>query len=202
MGIPAQIREIKQFNPLISLSIGGEVMYYFERHWGLSAGIHFENKSMATTARVKEYSMRFGDFDGLFTGYVKTNVKNGYVSVPLVLCYALPHSLLARAGIYYAYLLTPSFYGSVYDGHLRQGKEGSQTNTTISAESPSHYAFSDQLRRHDMGISCGMEWGITRHFLLSMDINFGLLPIFPSSFQGVKMNMYNVYAAFAFGYLF
>jgi hypothetical protein len=202
MGIPAQIREIKSFNPLISLNIGIGAAYWFAPQWGVAMGVHFENKSMKAIAGVKEYAMRFGEFEGLFTGEVQTNVKNGYMTLPVTLCFNFLPPLTAHFGLYYAYLLTPSFYGSVYDGYLRQGVPGSETNTNIPKEEPQTYAFPEELSLHDFGLTGGVEWNVMRHFLLSFNLSWGLRPLFPKSFAGIQISMYNIYGTFAFGYLF
>jgi hypothetical protein len=105
-------------------------------------------------------------------------------------------------GGYYAYLLDPSFTGSVRDGHLRTGDAGQEYNIQMPMETPSYYDFSTELNKHDFGLHGGIEWNVTRHFLLSFDLNWSLRRIFPAAFTGMNIAMYNVYSNFAFGYLF
>jgi hypothetical protein len=205
MGIPAQIRQIKTFNPVISLNVGANVAYWVTPRWGILSGIHFENKGMTTTARVKEYDVRLvqdgGAVAGLFTGYVETKVKNGYLTIPIAACLSLM-PLTVHLGLYYAYLLDHLFEGSVYGGYLRQGEAGKEYNMDIPEDKPEHFDFSNELAQHDFGATTGIEWNIRRHFLLAFDLNWGLRTVFPKSFTGVKFSMYNVYATMSFGYLF
>ncbi|MDR2813752.1 MAG: PorT family protein [Prevotellaceae bacterium] len=204
MGIPAQIREIKSFNPLISLSMEADVVRWFGERWGISSGIRFENKGMTTVARVKEYAMRLrteeGEISGLFTGEVETKVKNGYLNIPLALHYRLSASLNARLGGYYAYLLDPSFTGAAYAGHFRHGSPGFESNMEMTE--PSYYEFSSELSKHDFGLLGGVEWNAFRHLVVSLDLNWGLHTIFAKNFTGISFSMYNVYSNIAFGYHF
>ncbi|MDR1021839.1 MAG: PorT family protein [Prevotellaceae bacterium] len=204
MGIPAQVREIKSFNPLISFSIGADVVRWLDARWGVSSGVRFENKGMTTVARVKEYAMRLrtesGEMSGLFTGEVETKVKNGYLNIPLALHYRALTPLSVHAGAYYACLLDPSFTGSAYGGHFRQGNPGSESN--IGMAEPSYYGFSSELNRHDVGLLCGVEWDVLRHLAASFDLSWGLRSVFAKGFTGVSFAMYNVYSNFAFGYRF
>ncbi|GHT13231.1 membrane protein [Bacteroidia bacterium] len=206
MGIPAQIREIKTFNPLISLSIEANAIYWLSPKVGVFTGLRFENKGMTTQARVKEYNVRLkqddGEVSGLFTGEVETKVKNGYLNIPLAFYFCWLSSFNVHFGGYYAYLLDPSFTGSVYDGYLRTGAVGQEYNMDMPKENPSYYDFSNELNKHDFGLHGGIEWNVTRHFLLSFDLNWSIHRIFPKSFTGMNIAMYNVYGNLAFGYKF
>ena len=203
MGIPAQVREIKSFNPLISLSMEAGVVRWLDARWGISSGIRFENKGMTTVARVKEYAMRLhlddGEISGLFTGEVETKVKNGYLNIPLALHYRLLASLNARLGGYYAYLLDPSFTGVACAGHFRQGDPGFEHNMEMERQP---YEFSSELSKHDFGLFGGVEWNAFRHLVVSFDLSWGLHTIFVKGFTGVSFPMYNVYSNVAFGYHF
>jgi hypothetical protein len=204
MGIPVQVREIKSFNPLISLSIEANVVRWFDARWGISSGVRFENKGMTTVARVKEYAMRLrteeGELSGLFTGEVETKVKNGYLNIPLALHYRLLAALNVRLGGYYAYLLDPSFTGAAYAGHFRQGNPGFERN--MEMEEPTQYEFSSELSKHDFGLLGGVEWNAFRHLVVSLDVSWGLHTIFVKDFTGISFPMYNVYSNVAFGYHF
>ena len=204
MGIPAQVREIKSFNPLISLSMEANAVRWLDAQWGISSGVRFENKGMTTVSRVKEYAMRLhtedGELSGLFTGEVETKVKNGYVSIPLALHYRLLASLNARLGGYYAYLLDPSLTGAAGAGHFRQGEPGFERN--MDMEEPVRYEFSSELSKHDFGLLGGVEWNAFRHLVVSLDVSWGLHSIFVKDFTGVSFSMYNVYSNVAFGYHF
>jgi hypothetical protein len=204
MGIPAQVREIKSFNPLISLSIEACAVRWLDAKWGISAGLRFENKGMTTVARVKEYALRLrteeGELSGLFTGEVETKVKNGYLNIPIALHYRLLAPLNVRLGGYYACLLDPSLTGAARAGYFRQGNPGFESN--MEMEEPVPYEFSSELSRHDVGLLGGVEWNAFRHLVVSIDVSWGLNSIFVKDFTGVSFPMYNVYSNVAFGYHF
>jgi hypothetical protein len=198
MGIPAQVREIQSFSPLVSLSMEADAVYWLHPKWGVGSGIRFENKGMSTVARTKEYAMQVGELEGKFTGRVETKVKNEYLNIPLALHYRLLQPLNVHFGFYYAYLLEPLFSGTVSGGHLRTGNPGEETNQPM--EAPELYSFSDKLNKHDFGLLGGVEWNAFRHLVVSFDLNWGLRSIFPKEFRGISFAMYNVYANVAFGY--
>jgi hypothetical protein len=206
MGIPAPIREIKSFNPLISLSLGGEVSYWLNAQWGVSTGVGFENKGMSTVARVKEYALLLktdeGELQGLFSGEVKTGVHNGYMTIPLSVTYHTDKNINLLLGFYYAYLLTPSFTGSAYNGKFRTGNEGSEYNMEMTEPAAFPDSFSEALNKHDYGISGGIEWYAFKHFFVAGELDWGLRSIFPHSFKGIDMSMYNLYFKASFGYKF
>jgi hypothetical protein len=205
MGIPAQVREIKSFNPLISLSMEADAVWWFDERWGVSTGIRFENKGMTTLAQVKEYSMRLraeeggGELQGLFSGEVETKVKNGYLNIPLALHYQALTTINVHLGVYYANLLDPMLTGFARDGYLRHGQPGFEENSDIIDQS---YDFSGELSKHDFGLLGGVEWSAFRHLVVSLDLNWGLRSIFAKGFNGINFPMYNIYTNMAFGYRF
>ncbi|MDR0414008.1 MAG: PorT family protein [Prevotellaceae bacterium] len=206
MGIPAPIRKINTFNPLVSLSIEVSSVWWFDARWGLSSGVRLENKGMTAVAQVKEYPIRLrtedGELQGLFSGEVKTEVKNGYLNIPLALHYRILPPLNVRIGGYYSLLIDPSFTGSVCDGYLRNGHPGFESNMNIERENPRDYEFSDDMNKHDFGLVGGVEWNAYRHLVVSFDLAWGLRSVFAKGFTGVSFPMYNIYANVAFGYRF
>ncbi|MDR3328774.1 MAG: PorT family protein [Prevotellaceae bacterium] len=199
-GIPAEVREIKTFSLILSPCIAADAVYWLTPKWGAGAGLCLERKRMATTANVKEYAMQLGGLHGAFTGDVQAKVSNSYLSIPLLAHYRASASLNLRAGFYYAYLTAPSFTGEAYDGQFRTGPSGQEVN--MDMREPSAYAFSNELNRHDFGLSGGVEWQPYRHVTAGLDLTWGLRPIFPSDFTGIGMTMYNVYSKWSVGYRF
>jgi hypothetical protein len=206
IGIPAQIRKIETFNPLISLSLGGNATYWINERWGVSTGIHFENKGMSNVSHVKEYKLlletKEGKLEGLFSGEVKTVVHNGYMTVPLTANYHVSEKINLLAGFYYAYLLTPSFSGSAYNGYFRTGESGHEYNMEMTEPSNFPDTFSDALNKHDYGVSAGVEWFAFKHFFVAGKLDWGLHSIFSSDFKGIDVSLYNVFVNGSFGYKF
>ena len=89
--LPVEIRDITGYNPTMAVAIEGNVTKWFdqEKKWGMRIGIRLDSKGMKTNANVKNYGMEIigegGErIKGNWTGYVKTNVKNTYLSFPVL----------------------------------------------------------------------------------------------------------------------
>ena len=89
--LPVEIRDITGYNPTMAVAIEGNVTKWFdqEKKWGMRIGIRLDSKGMKTNANVKNYGMEIigegGErIKGNWTGYVKTNVKNTYLSFPIL----------------------------------------------------------------------------------------------------------------------
>ena len=84
--LPVEIRSIDGYSPSMAISIEGNTTKWLDakKIWGLTIGLRLENKSMTTEATVKNYNMKIintngGELKGLWTGGVKTKVKNNLV---------------------------------------------------------------------------------------------------------------------------
>ena len=106
---------------------GAYLLYgrYLERKWGMRIGVRLDNKGMKTDALVKNYGMEIiGDggeiVKGNWTGHVKTNVKNTYLSFPVLATHQFNSRFSMNLGPYFAYMLEGDFSGNVYDGYLRE----------------------------------------------------------------------------------
>ena len=109
--LPVEIRAITGYNPTLALAIEGNVTKWFdqERKWGMRIGIRLDNKSMKTDARVKNYGMEIiGDggeiVKGNWTGYVKTDVNNTYLSFPVLATHLFNRRFSMNLGPYFAYV--------------------------------------------------------------------------------------------------
>ena len=65
---------------------------------------------MTTEATVKNYGMKIintngGELAGLWTGGVKTKVKNSYLTIPILADYRISKRWIVSAGPYFSYLL-------------------------------------------------------------------------------------------------
>ena len=205
--LPAEIRKIEGYRPGMQIAIEGNVIKWFYQHkWGALLGVRLENKGMKTDARVKNYYIvmesndgeKIGHIEGNWTGYVKTNVKNSYVTLPFQVIYKISPRWDLKFGPYISFLTNGEFSGSAYDGYIRDGSPvGEKSNVTEAT-----YDFSGDLRRFQWGADLGGEWRAYRHLSVYTDFTWGLNSIFPGDFKSVSFKMYNVYLNFGFGYVF
>ncbi len=194
--MPGSIEKIESYSLSYVPAIEAEALRWINKKVGISAGIRSDNKGMKSTAKVKEYSMNFEDFQGRFRGTVDTEASFNYLGLPILAHYALKENFSVHAGAYYAYLLSGEFKGATFDGVLNSG-------TDIMNVNRESYDFSKELRRTDAGFIIGLNFlPYNEHLLLSFDFNYGLMSVFPSDFNGVSDEMQNVYGKFSVGYLF
>lgn len=205
--LPAEIREIKSYRPGMQIAIEGDLIKWIDKtKWGVLLGVRFENKGMKTDARVKNYHMVMDSYDpvnpghmeGAWTGYVKTNVKNSYVTLPLQAIYKVSKRWDLKLGPYFSFLTNGDFSGIAYDGYIRHINPTGE-KATISEAS---YDFSENLRTFSYGIDAGAEWKAYKHLSVYTDLTWGLSSIFEKGFQSISFKMYNVYLNFGFGYVF
>lgn len=202
--LPREIREINSYNPTLAIAIEGDIYKRFaQSKWGMLIGIRLETKGMKTDARVKNYHMEMtaddgGAMSGAWTGNVKTEVRNTYLSFPVLAAYKVSKRWELRVGPYFSYALDREFSGSAYDGYLRNidptGDKVYVTNAT--------YDFSEDIRHFQWGLQLGGEWKAYKHLSLYADIEWGLNSIFPSQFKSVTFDMYPIYANMGFAYVF
>lgn len=212
--LPAEIRSIESYNPTLCFHIEGAVQRQFTTHWGTMIGVRFENKGMKTDARVKNYHMEAVNNDGsgtvvgAYTGRVKTEVNNRYLTFPVLATYTFNDRWMVKAGPYFSYLLNGSFTGEAYDPHGKECAEGDSyirdldpTGTKTEVTSAS-YDFSKDLRRFQWGIQLGGEFKAYKHLSVSANLSWGLNGIFPSDMQSVTFALYPIYGTIGFNYLF
>ena len=194
--MPNNITNIESYSPKLFPSIGVDALKWLNEKSGVSAGLRFENKGMKSIASVKEYSMNFEDFHGRFNGTVDTEMTFNYIGLPILAHYILTKKISVYAGAYYAYLLNGEFKGAANDGTLNSGSG----KVEIIRE---EYDFSKELRRHDAGISIGLNYlPYSERLLVSFDFNYGFLSVFQSDFTGITDDMQNIYGKLSVGYLF
>ncbi len=205
MPLPAEIRKIKNFNPLLNLMIGAEVKQTFNENWALLSGLQFESKGMETQAQVKNYNLTMvsgdeGEISGVFTGVVRTRVKNSYLTLPVSAMWKPDRQAqwAVKAGIYGSFLLDGIFNGSAYDGYLREGNPtGERINITNA-----YYEFSEDLWQWNWGLLLGAEWRPFPHLSTAIDLSWAINSIFKKNFDVIAYKMYPVYATLSFGYIF
>ena len=203
--LPAEIRKIESYNPLLNLMLGAEVRQSIHRNWSLTSGLQVESKGMETRARVKSYRLTMvsgneGEISGVFTGTVRTRVKNSYLTLPLLATWRPERQAKwgIKAGVYGSFLLDGEFSGSAYDGYLR---EGDPTGERIDITTAS-YEFSEELQRWNWGVQLGAEWRPFSHLLTGIDLSWGVNSILKKNFDVITCKMYPIYGTLNFGYLF
>lgn len=202
--LPAEIRKINSYNPTLCVQLEGAVQRKYGRHWGTMIGVRFENKGMKTDATVKNYHMEAinddgsGKVNGSWTGKVKTEVNNKYLTFPVLATYSFNDRWQIQAGPYFSYLINGDFSGKAYDGYIRDGGPTGQKAEVGSAT----YDFSDDLRRFAWGVQLGGEFKAYKHLSVSANLTWGLNGIFPSHFESVTFALYPIYGTIGFNYLF
>lgn len=204
--LPEEIRKIDSYAPGIAISIEGNATKWFNNKWGMTVGVRLENKSMTTEATVKNYGMKIintngGELKGLWTGGVKTKVKNSYLTIPVVADYKISKRWTVSAGPYVSYLTEGDFSGHVYEGHLRTPDQ-TGTRVDFTGESVATYDFSDNLRKFQWGLQLGGEWKAFKHLNVYADLTWGLNDIFKKDFDTISFAMYPIYLNIGFGYAF
>ena len=206
--LPVEIRDITGYNPTMAVAIEGNVTKWFdqEKKWGMRIGIRLDSKGMKTNANVKNYGMEIigegGErIKGNWTGYVKTNVKNTYLSFPVLATHQFNRRFSMNLGPYFAYMLEGDFSGNVYDGYLREGDPtGNKVVFADGKNAP--YDFSKNLRRFQWGAQLGAEWRAFKHLNVYADLTWGLNDIFQKDFDTITFAMYPIYLNVGFGYAF
>ena len=112
--LPAEIRGINSYNPTLCVQLEGAVHRKFGKHWGTMIGVRFENKGMKTDATVKNYHMEAinddgsGVVNGAWTGNVKTEVNNNYLTFPVLATYSFNDRWQVQAGTFHTSSMVPS----------------------------------------------------------------------------------------------
>ena len=208
LGLPREIREINSYNPTLQLGLEFNVTKWFasNQKWGIRTGLRFEGKGMKTDAKVKNYYTQIDESDGrqtkgFFTGNVRTDMKNSYITFPILLTYKSGEKWKLSAGLTFSGLIDKDFHGYVYEGVLR---EGSPIGSPVEFEGTARgiYDFSSSLNRFQWGAEIGTEHKINNHLIVYTDLNWGLNGLFKKNFDAISFTMYNIYLNIGFGYQF
>lgn len=201
--LPAEIRKINSYNPTTAFSIEGDVIKMFENKWGISAGVRLETKGMKTDATVKNYHMKMiasdgGEMEGQWTGGVTTTVKQSLLTIPVLAVYKISNRWEMELGPWFSYLISGEFFGTAYDGYLRDGDPVGEKVNVSSAT----YNFDNDLRRFQCGMQLGAQWRAFSHLNVSANLTWGVMPIFKKDFDTITFNMFPIYANLGFAYVF
>lgn len=191
--LPNTIREIKSYSPGFSPAVGYEAQYSFNGHWGISAGVRYTVKGMKITDSVIYFhtliSMDSSVFEGDFTGTNKTICKNAYVEIPVTTTFTTRSNWRFKLGLYAGFLVRPSFYGDVTDGYIRKGNSLGEKVAIDTAT----FNFDNELKKFDLGIQAGAEKVVWKRLAITGNLQWGLIPLFPSSFKGMGFKMNNIF---------
>jgi len=195
--LPAEIRQIHSWSPGVAGTLAFQATRWITPHWGITSGLAIDVKGMKIAADVKYMNTNLavgegehtGVFTGMFSGKNKTTVRNGYLLLPLMGSYAPDNVWRLRLGGYFALLQDAGFEGSASDGYIRIG---GPAGDRINIESAT-FDFSDNIRKIDVGLMGAADWYFTRKLSLTGQLSWGLVPLFPSDFNGIPYKMYNIY---------
>ena len=171
--------------------------------YGIKAGFNIGGTSPLPLPKEirKIINTNGGELQGLWTGGVKTKVKNSYLTIPVVANYKISKRWKLSAGPYISYLIEGGFSGHVYDGHLRTPDQ-TGSRVVFSGESIATYDFSENLRKFQWGLQLGGEWRAFKHLNVYADLTWGLNDIFKKDFDTISFAMYPIYLNVGFGYAF
>ncbi|MFD2552836.1 porin family protein [Sphingobacterium tabacisoli] len=205
LGFPNTIRKIDSFNPGFKFGLEANATKWLDKKWGVRVGLRFEEKGMKTKAKVKNYLTEIvkdnSKVRGYYTGRVETNVRNTYLTAPVLAVYKLADTWNLYGGLYFSALLDNTFDGYVSDGYLRQDTP-TGAKITFEEGSQAGYDFSDNVRKFQWGTQLGAEWKMNKHFKLLSDVTYGFNNIFEKDFSSIDFSMHNIYLNVGFGYSF
>lgn len=207
IGMPRTIRSIDAYHLTPSVMVGVDVALPLHKRWGVTTGLHFENKGMKAKVTTKSYHMEMkkGDsqLEGLFTGHIKQDVAEWMLTLPIQATYKASDKVTLRGGPYFSLIMGHDFSGIAYDGYLRQGDPTGPKIEIGDVEGEwATYDFSDKMRRMHYGIGIGADWEIVNHIGVSADLNWGLNGVFHNSFKTIEQTLYPIYANIGVFYKF
>jgi hypothetical protein len=178
--------------------VGIDAMLPLNEKWGISAGLHFENKGMKAEVTTKSYHMEVikggTHLSGLFTGHVSQKITQWMLTVPVQATLGLGKKVMLKGGPYVSFLLSKGFSGIASDGYLREGNPtGAKILMGDKEGEWATYEFDDDMRSVQFGIGVGVDWQVYKCFGVSADLNWGLTGIFPSDFKTVEQTLYPIY---------
>lgn len=191
---PNTIRKIDAYWPAFAPAVGYERLYHFNKKWSIGASLTFEVKGMGTRAEVLYQQTIIttddgGTFQGIFSGKNETKVFNTYFTLPVYAVYDIDAHWRVKLGLYAACIVKSSFKGSVSDGYIRNGGPLGEKVDIDHAT----FDFSKNENKFDWGLHAGGERTVGKKLAVAADFNYGLRPLFPSSFTGMDFSLYNIY---------
>ena len=153
--------------------------------------------NMLLLTKVTNY-LDFKQIEGsyVYNGKNKTDMRNDYLVLPLLAAWRPAEQWRVRLGGYVAFQNNAQFEGTASDGYIRNG---GPTGEKINVESAT-YDFADEVRSFDAGLMASGDWFFTEKMAVTAQLSWGLVPIFPSDFEGLSYKMYNIYLSLGIAY--
>lgn len=197
LGLPDNIRKINSFNPLLLPSLGYEGSFYLCKKWRWGVGVRFDRKGMKVSDSVIYFQtlvqqtdgQNTATFEGAFSGTNTTEVHNSYITLPFFIELLPGKYWHYKLGFYTAFRLKGKFRGNVSDGYIRNG---GPTGEKVIIDQAT-FDFSDLQRDIDYGLHAGVERDLGKRIAVTASLQWGLHPLFPASFTGVSVPMYNIF---------
>lgn len=192
--------ELTSYNPKLNPKLGTNIVYFFNKQWGIGTGISLDWKGMRIHTKVTDVHLSIdvpehGTLTGNVTGKSTTSVKTIYLTQPIYGIYRFNPKWQVKTGIYMAEALYRKFDGDV-------------TNVKIVEDSPATremnvtYAtldYSDDVRKFDMGILLGGEFSLNNRISFYGDFTWGLTPYFSKTVP-IHFTMRNIYLSLGVAY--
>lgn len=205
--MPVEIRKIGSYDPKVNVTAEATATKWFgeSQKWGISAGLKYEEKDMATGAYVKNYSMEIlndgNKVAGYWTGYVNTDYHTSLLTAPIMANYRINKHLKVRAGLYASVVLNEQFTGHVSNGYLREGTPVGE-KLSFTDDNTASYDFTCDLRDYQWGGQLGATWYAYKHFTVNTDLTWAFNNIFEPEFKTISFDLYPIYLNVALGYSF
>lgn len=205
IGMPATIRSLDTYRMEPNFTLGLGIYKSLGGGWGLTTGLHLENKGMDIEATVKNYHMaivRGGQrLEGNFTGRNSIQAEQWMLTLPLLATYSFGGNVNLKLGPYFSYVKNPKFSGYAYDGYIRVGDPtGAKVELGTDEGSRGNYDFSDSMRSWQFGMMLGADWYFHRQWGVFADLSWGFTDIFHSSFDTIEQNLYPIYGTIGVSY--
>lgn len=205
MDMPSSIRSLDSYKLEPNFSLGLGVYKHLSGHWGITTGLHIENKGMNIDATVKNYHMsivRGGQsLEGQFTGRNSSEVEQWMLTLPLQATYSFGDNVYLKLGPYMSYVRSHTFRGYAYDGYLRVGDPtGPKVEMGSDEGSRGSYDFSDDMRNLQFGMMIGANWYFHKRWGAFADVSWGFTSIFKKDFNTIEQTMYPIYGTIGISY--
>ena len=205
LGMPASIRSLDSYKLEPNFSLGLGVYKNLSEHWGITTGLHIENKGMNIDATVKNYHMaivRGGQsLEGQFTGHNTSEVEMWMLTLPLQATYSINRNLHLKLGPYMSYVRSHTFRGYAYDGYMRVGNPtGAKVELGSEDGNRGTYDFSDDMRNLQFGVMLGTEWYFHKLWGVFADLSWGVTGIFKDDFNTIEQTLYPIYGTIGVSY--
>lgn len=197
------IRSIRSLTPTGCAAIEVDALRQLGPRWGLRSGLRLSWQGITSEVRVKNYhtqlTMHRDRLTGYYTGLDKNHERFCLLTVPILATYRLGSRWQLSAGPYVQWALHRRFFGSVYEGYLR---EGTPTGLKVAFDrnTPATYDFSHSMRRFLWGGEVGCRWQAYRRLSAFAAFDIGFNDAFHHSFRTVNFKMYPVATTLGVGY--